>query len=73
MSKTRFISLVEVHSRVFNGNLVETKEHIGINCDRITHVMPLFSDKRSIIYVDGDGDGRTVDMDFDTLLTLLND
>ncbi len=70
---TRFISLIEIKGRRLNGNYVETKEHIGINCNRITHVIPVFSEGRSIIFVDGDGDGRTVDIDYDTLIQLLND
>jgi len=71
--KHRFISLVEIKGRSLNGNFIETKEHIGINADRITHVIPVFSEDRCIIFVDGDGDGRTVDIGYDSLMDLLNE
>ena len=73
MKKYRFIPLVEVKGRSLNGNYVETKEHIAVNADRITHIIPIFSEKQCIIFVDGDGDGRTVDIDFDTLVSMLNE
>ena len=42
-----------------------------MNTNYITHIFP-FDDNRSTIYVEGDGEGRLVDVEYDDLVGLLN-
>lgn len=67
----KFISLIEIIPKNLNGKYFENRKKITVNTNYITHIFP-FDDNRSTIYVEGDGEGRIVDVEYDDLVGLLN-
>ena len=73
MKQKRFIPLVQIDTKMLNGNIVEAKEWRLFNISRIVSVIPSFSEDRCALIIDGYEDRVEVEIGFNALEDMLNE